>query len=139
MVKIESSKNMVRKNHETVRIRGRKLSGGSTSLYLDIYVDGVRKYESLGLYLLPPTAPDARTINTRVKILAENIKSERIRAIQEGGLRELDRPRQSKMPLIMWLKHYESETVGFKKKTLQGRRDLRKKVEEYLGKRVSWT
>lgn len=123
---------MVRKNHETVRIRERKLSGGSASLYLDIYVDGVRKHESLGLYLLPPTAPDARTINTRVKSIAENIKSEWIRAIQKGGVRELDWPRKTKMPLITWLKRYESETVGFKKKTLQGRRDLRKKVEEYL-------
>ena len=41
----------VSKPKEPVRIRQRKLKNGNISLYLDIYSDGVRKYESLSLYL----------------------------------------------------------------------------------------
>ncbi|MBQ7510237.1 MAG: site-specific integrase, partial [Prevotella sp.] len=33
---------------EPIRIRERKLADGNISLYLDIYVKGTRKYESLG-------------------------------------------------------------------------------------------
>ena len=40
----------VSKPKEPVRIRQRKLKNGNISLYLDIYSDGVRKYESLSLY-----------------------------------------------------------------------------------------
>lgn len=36
----------VSKPKEPVRIRQRKLKNGNISLYLDIYSDGVRKYES---------------------------------------------------------------------------------------------
>ena len=39
----------VSKPKEPVRIRQRKLKNGNISLYLDIYSDGVRKYESLSL------------------------------------------------------------------------------------------
>ena len=35
------------KAKEPVRIRQKKLKGGSISLYLDIYYHGVRKYEFL--------------------------------------------------------------------------------------------
>ena len=117
---------------EPVRIRERKLSGGSTSLYLDIYVNGVRKYESLGLYLIPSTQPDAKTINARTRSVAEKIKSDRILALQERGIKEWDKIKKSKMALVEWLKHYEEDGFGFKQSTLQGRKDMRKKVEEYL-------
>ena len=43
----------VQKVKEPVRIRQRKLANGNMSLYLDVYVKGVRKVESLGLYLVP--------------------------------------------------------------------------------------
>jgi integrase len=36
------------------------------------------------------------------------------------------------MALVDWLKHYEEDGFGFKESTLQGRKDMRKKVEEYL-------
>ena len=43
----------VQKVKEPIRIRQRKLTNGNMSLYLDVYVKGVRKVESLGLYLVP--------------------------------------------------------------------------------------
>ena len=33
---------------EPIRLRERKLANGNLGLYLDIYVKGTRKYESLG-------------------------------------------------------------------------------------------
>lgn len=43
----------VQKVKEPVRIRQRKLANGNMSLYLDVYVKGVRKVESLGCTLCP--------------------------------------------------------------------------------------
>ncbi|MBO6248472.1 MAG: site-specific integrase [Bacteroidales bacterium] len=117
---------------EPVRIRERKLKGGSTSLYLDIYVNGVRKYEALGLYLVPSSQPDAKAINERTRSVAEKIKSDRILALQQRGIKEWDKIKKSKMALIDWLKQYEQDSFGFKQSTLKGRQDLRKKIEEYL-------
>ena len=42
----------VQKVKEPVRVRQRKLANGNMSLYLDVYVKGVRKVESLGLSLI---------------------------------------------------------------------------------------
>lgn len=117
---------------EPIRIRERKLKGGSISLYLDIYANGVRKYESLGLFLIPSSLPDAGNINARTRSLAEKIKSDRIMALRQRGIKEWDKIRKSKMPLLDWLKQYEQDSFGFKPSTLNGRRDLRKKMEAYL-------
>ena len=38
---------------EPVRLREKKLKDGNRSLYLDIYSNGIRKYEYLKLYLIP--------------------------------------------------------------------------------------
>ena len=53
----------VSKPKEPVRIRQRKLKNGNISLYLDIYSDGVRKYESLSLYLVPEKDPISKDQN----------------------------------------------------------------------------
>ena len=58
---MDSPKNKsTRKLKEPVRVRTKKLSDGSESFYLDIYVNGKRSYEFLKMYLLPE-------VNTKVK------------------------------------------------------------------------
>lgn len=40
---------------ESVKLRTKELKNGNKSLYLDIYSQGVRRYEFLKLYLKPET------------------------------------------------------------------------------------
>lgn len=117
---------------EPVRIRQRKLADGNISLYLDIYIKGTRKYESLNLYLIPESAPDAKKKNTHTMAVAEKIKSQRIIALQDRGIKNWDKVKRSTMGFIDYLKKYETDGFGFSDSTLKGRSDMRKKVEEYL-------
>ena len=77
----------VQKVKEPVRVRQRKLANGNMSLYLDVYVKGVRKIESLGLYLVPELTPLDRQQNIHAKQVADKIKAERILALQNHGVR----------------------------------------------------
>ena len=117
---------------EPIRIRERKLKDGNISLYLDIYIKGTRKYESLNLYLIPDSIPGAKLTNARTRNIAEKIKADRIIALQNRGIVHYDKIKQSSMSIIDFLKEYEQDDLGFSESTLKGRSDMRKKVEEYL-------
>ena len=85
---------------EPIRIRERKLADGNISLYLDIYVKGTRKYESLGLYLIPESLPNAKAVNARTRSIAEKIKSDRIIALQDRGIKQWEKIKRSNMSLL---------------------------------------
>jgi len=70
------NKKSTTKAKEPVRIRERKLANGNVSLYLDIYSKGVRKVESLGLYIVPEKTPIDKRQNQETRKVAEKIKSE---------------------------------------------------------------
>ncbi len=120
------------KAKEPVRIRERKLANGNRSLYLDIYSKGVRKVESLGVYLVPESTPLDKVQNEHARSVAEKIKSERIIALQNYGIANLDKVMKSSMPLLAYLEKYESEGNGLTESTMKGRKFMRSKVEEYL-------
>ena len=120
------------KAKEPVRIRERRLANGSRSLYLDIYSKGVRKVESLGLYLVPENTPLDRVQNEHAKNVAEKIKSQRIIALQNYGIGNLDKVMKGSMPLLSYLEKYASEGSGLTESTMKGRRFMRGKMEEYL-------
>jgi integrase len=63
----------------TVKLRRRKLAGGNVSLYLDIYQNGKRQYEFLGLYLTKDKATNKETLK-----LAESIRAKRQLEIQNS-------------------------------------------------------
>ena len=69
-----------------VQIRERKLKNGGSSLYLDIYTEGKRMYESLNLYTVPDTTPKNRADNRRIWEIAEEIRRKRTIEIQEYGI-----------------------------------------------------
>lgn len=117
---------------EPVHIRERKLKDGGVSLYLDIYYEGVRKYESLNLFIVPERTPLDKMQNKHARKVAEQVKAERILALQGKGMQNLEKVRRSSMPLTQWLAQYERESFGFATSTLKGRKEMRLKVEDYL-------
>ena len=121
-----------KKLKEPVRIREKVLSNGNKSLYLDIYSNGIRKYEYLKLYLIPEKDPISRIQNQHARQIAEQVKAERILALQNHGIKQWDKVKRTAMPLLKWLNLYENESFGFSESTLKGRVDMRKKVQEYL-------
>ena len=74
----------MRKAKEPIKLRSRATSGGSRSLYLDIYMDGARHYEYLKLYLVPEKTKRDREANKQTMQLAEAIKAKRIVELQSG-------------------------------------------------------
>lgn len=62
---------------QIVRLRAKKLSSGNKSLYLDKYVNGIREYEFLKLYIVPERTTADRESNRRTMLTAEQIRVER--------------------------------------------------------------
>ena len=76
---------------EPIHIRQKKLANGNLSLYLDIYINGMRSYEFLRLYIIPERNREDKDRNRQTMQLANSIKSKRIMDIQNGefGFRSL--------------------------------------------------
>lgn len=64
-------------NKESIRLRQRRLATGNTSLYLDVYRNGVRSYEYLKMYLIPEKTKADKEKNKQTLQLAETIKAKR--------------------------------------------------------------
>lgn len=81
------------KSKDPVRLRGRKMSTGRTSLYLDIYVEGQRTYEYLHLYLVPEKTREDKRKNAETMRLAEAVRGKRLVDVRNGvyGFRERDK------------------------------------------------
>lgn len=62
---------------ESVRLRKKMLTNGSSSLYLDIYVGGERSYEFLKMYLVPELSDADRQANESTLAEAEGIRAVR--------------------------------------------------------------
>lgn len=63
---------------EPVRLRFNELKDGRKSIYLDIYYNGRRTYQSLKLYLVPETDVSAQIQNANTLAIANAIKTEKI-------------------------------------------------------------
>lgn len=120
------------KAKEPVRIRERRLANGNISLYLDIYQKGIRKVESLGLYIVPGNDPISKNQNEQARAVAERVKAERILGLQEYGIKQWDRIKRSEMTLISWLEEYQADSFGISPSTVRGRKNMKDRVLEYL-------
>ena len=69
---------------EPVRIRTKRLSNGCESIYLDIYMDGRRRYEFLKLYIIPEHTRTDKDLNQSTMKLASAVKAQRIIELQNG-------------------------------------------------------
>lgn len=83
----------LKKTKEPVHLRRKRLANGNVSLYLDIYINGVRNYEFLKLYLIPEKTKKDRETNAETLRLAEAVKALRVVDIQAGryGFRNRNR------------------------------------------------
>lgn len=120
------------KAKEPVHIRERKLKDGSISLYLDIYQNGIRRYEGLNLYIVPEQTPLDKQMNENARAAAEKIKAERIILVQNNGLKQWAKVKKSDLPFIIWLEQdYESET-GLSATSIRHRKEMRKMLTDFL-------
>ncbi len=95
---------------EPVRIRFKELADGSKSIYLDIYKDGVRRYEFLKLYIHPGKSEAIRRRNAATLAAAETIKSQRVIALTNNQAGIPNTGLRSKMLLSDWMQEfYESQ------------------------------
>lgn len=69
---------------EPVKLRERKLSDGSISLYLDIYRNGKREREFLKLYLIDAKTPADKEQNRQTLATANAVKAKRTIELQNG-------------------------------------------------------
>lgn len=63
---------------EPIRLRQRKRDSGRVSLYLDIYIKGKRKCETLNIYLEPGDSREIKEHNRQQLALAETIRAQRL-------------------------------------------------------------
>lgn len=83
---------------KSVVLRQRKIGRGRTSLYLDIYEDGKRKTESLGLYLLPEHTRADKDKNEDTLHVAQMIRRQREGEVIDGRC-----PILSHVPLLTYM------------------------------------
>lgn len=124
---------MMEGNKEAVKLRTKKLANGNESLYLDIYVDGRRKYEYLKLYLNPGKENKAK--NKETLRIANAVKAQRLVEIQNGRFGFEKKP-DSKILLSDFLDEYIEEKK--QKKTEGYAKDIEtvvKHVKKYMGAR----
>ncbi len=124
------------KAKEPVRIRERKLRDGNISLYLDIYSKGVRKVESLGLYIVPELTALDREQNRQTRAIAEKVKSERIIAIQNFSIGQYEKIKRIGMTLLDWMNQYADSNPNLSKSSIRCRRECAARVKDYLEERV---
>ncbi len=95
---------------EPVKIRFRELADDTKSIYLDIYKDGVRRYEFLKLYLHPGRSEAVRKRNAATLAAAENLKSKRVIEMTNNQAGIPNTGQRSKMLLSDWMRlFYESQ------------------------------
>ena len=117
---------------EPVRIREKKIAGGNISLYLDIYQNGMRKKETLKLYLVPEVNATAKLQNANTRKLAEQIKSQRILDIQKEGLVDWGKVKKSRMTLADWFDQYTKDNGELSESSQRSKRNVQARLSQYL-------
>lgn len=107
---------MTTKAKEPVRLRQKTLANGNKSLYLDIYIDGARRYEFLKLYLVPDKTKEAKEQNKQTLALANSIKAQRIVEIQAGKF-GFNNPQADKILVFDYIQSLIDKKAGSTRKS----------------------
>lgn len=100
---------MKHKTKEPVRLREKRLKDGGSSLYLDIYLRGHRKYEFLGLYLRMERTKQDKEANAEILRMAEAVRMKRQTELQAEML-DIARP-IADVTLHGYLSRYQDKTT----------------------------
>lgn len=99
------------KTKDQVRLRERKLKNGNVSLFLETYIDGVRKYEWLKMYLIPETDNLAKQRNEATRRAVETIKARRIIELTNAKAGITDRRTAGKIRLCELMEAYRQKKL----------------------------
>ena len=119
-----------------VTLRKKICSKGRKSYYLDIYKDGKRSYEFLGLYLLPETSRAVKIQNENAERAAIAIRNQRELEIIQGKGGITSESSCGKILLLDWLASYQQlkADTGQSDGRAQSVAKLIYHVEAYKGK-----
>jgi integrase len=113
----------------SITIREKKLKSGKKSLYLDIYKDGQRRYDFLGLYLTGNKQEDKETMQ-----LAENIKAKRQleMAHNDHGFTPSFKKKAN------FIEYFENDAETFGKGTKKQYNNVLNKLKDYGGESIKF-
>lgn len=94
---------------EPIKLRFKQLKDGNQSIYLDCYVNGIREYKFLNLYLRPDTSRENKMWNKEQLRLANAIKAQYIIDIQNGEFGFKDRNRTRKLSFLIYCEDMAAE------------------------------
>ena len=94
---------------EPIKLRFKQLKDGNQSIYLDCYVNGIREYKFLNLYLRPDTSRENKMWNKEQLRLANAIKAQYIIDIQNGEFGFKDRNRTRKLSFLTYCEDMAAE------------------------------
>ena len=123
---------------EPVKIRTKALANGSQSVYLDTYMNGVRSYEFLKLYLRPERTAEDRQHNRDVMELANTMKVRRMTELLTGrsvaSVAEL-----SRTLLADYLERYKEECGRTHRGNsyLKMCQNMENHLRDFMGRRLS--
>lgn len=89
-----------------VKIRFKELANGQKSIYLDIYVDGQRRYEFLKLYINPGRDAITKIQNENTMTAAVAIQAKRVQEITNAKAGLVVEILESSMPIDKFIERY---------------------------------
>ena len=94
---------------EPIKLRFKQLKDGNQSIYLDCYINGIREYKFLNIYLRPDTSRENKMWNIEQLRLANAIKAQYIIDIQNGEFGFKDRNRTRKLSFLTYCEDMAAE------------------------------
>ena len=124
---------------EPVKLRYKALKDGNQSIYLDCYVNGIREYKFLSLYLRPETSRENKLWNKEQLRLANAIKAQYIIDIQNGEYGFKDRNRSRKLNFITYCEEMAAEyEANGQNSCVVLMRSAIKRLTDYKGKNITF-
>lgn len=124
---------------EQVKIRYKELKKGGSSIYLDCYVNGIREYKFLNLYLKEEKSRADKLWNKEQVRLANAVKAQYIIDIQNGEYGFKDRNRARKLNFITYCEEMANEYDSNGQTSCAVlMRSAVKRMVEYKGKNVTF-